>query len=283
MRLKTKLGIGAVIIVAGGVAVGLVAHQSAMIQAERAYAQVATRSDASLQRFDPQQVADQPEIARRYFNHAIAPGTPLKRNVRLAMRGTFLLGNRDKYQTYSMTARQVLRPPHEFVWIPKLRSDAFRISGSDALVGGRAWTSFWLMNIVPVANVGTSRDMVRSATFRAAMEGVWSPASLLPQNRVEWEQVGPDTARVSIRTVEPEIFLELTLSPEGALREVTGQRWSDANRDKVFRLQPFGGTIEAEATFEGFTVPSRLKVGNHFGTEDYLPFFQAELTRAEFF
>lgn len=57
-------------------------------------------------------------------------------------------------------------------------------------------------------------------------------------------------------------------------------RWSDANPEKRFRLQPFGGTADAEATFGGFTIPSRLNVGNHNGTDDYLPFFQAKVVSA---
>jgi hypothetical protein len=59
-------------------------------------------------------------------------------------------------------------------------------------------------------------------------------------------------------------------------------RWSDANPEKKFRLQPFGGTIEAEAGFGGFTIPSDIKVGNHYGTDTYFPFFQARITSAEY-
>ena len=234
-------------------------------------------SDAT---YDPAMVADQPEIARRYFTHAIAPGTPLTSVVELEMRGTFLLGDKAKHQRYAMTARQVLRPPFEFVWMPKLTSGPMSISGSDGLVDGRAWTRFWLMGMVPVANAATSPDMVRSASFRAATEGLWVPASFLPQNGVEWEQSGPDKARLTINRVDPSITLELTLAPNGAVTEIVGQRWSDANADRQFRLQPFGGTIAAEATFGGYTVPSRLSIGNHYGTDEFLPFFQAEITSA---
>ena len=40
--------------------------------------------------------------------------------------------------------------------------------------------------------------------------------------------------------------------------------------------------MEAEGTFDGYTVPVRMKVGNHFGTEDYLPFFQVHTVEAEY-
>jgi hypothetical protein len=138
------------------------------------------------------------------------------------------------------------------------------------------------MQLIPVANVGTSPDVIRSAQFRAASEGMWVPASLLPQNGVRWDQAGADKARVTITRVSPAITLELTLGKDGAVREVVGQRWSNANAEKQFRLQPFGGTVEAERRFGGFTIPARVSIGNHYGTEDYLPFFQAEIIEASY-
>jgi hypothetical protein len=157
-----------------------------------------------------------------------------------------------------------------------------RISGSDALVAGSAWTRFWLFGLIPVANARSSPDLLRSATFRSAMEAIWVPASLLPQNGIVWEQAGPDKARVRVQRVSPEIVLEMTLAPNGAVREIAGQRWSNANPDRAFRLQPFGGTIEASRAFEGYTIPSKVRVGNHHGTNHYLPFFQAEISSARY-
>lgn len=276
------LALAVPVTLAGAAAVAIASYRSAMAEAETAARAIAARAQAPAARFDPAMVAGLPEVARRYFGHAIAPGTPLRTTVRLEMRGTFLLGEGDDFQSYAMTARQILRPPHEFVWIPEMRGPAMRISGSDALAAGTAWTRFWLFGLVPVANARTSPDLVRSAAFRAAMEGIWAPAAFLPENGVVWEQIGPDKARILLRRIDPEIALELTLAPDGAVREIVGQRWSDANRDHVFRLQPFGATIAGEASFDGFTVPTRLKAGNHFGTSDYLPFFQVEVTRAAY-
>jgi hypothetical protein len=257
-------------------------YRRAMADARNAWALIASSPSRDQGTYSPRMVADLPEIARRYFSHAIAPGTPLKSKVELEMAGTFLVGEKDKYQTYTLEARQILHPPSGFVWIARMRSGAMRISGSDALASGEAWTRFWLLGLIPVANALSSPDLVRSATFRAAMEGVWAPASRLPQNGVVWEQTGQDQARVRFRQVTPEIVLEMTLAPDGAIREIMGQRWSDANPDKTFRLQPFGGTLEAEGSFEGYTIPVRLRIGNHYGTNDYLPFFQAEISRARY-
>ena len=85
---------------------------------------------------------------------------------------------------------------------------------------------------------------------------------------------------MTLRRYEPAIALRIKLDAAGAVREVVGQRWSNANRDKVFRLQPFGGTILSGGTFQGFTITTQVAVGNQYGTDDYLPFFQATISRA---
>jgi hypothetical protein len=40
--------------------------------------------------------------------------------------------------------------------------------------------------------------------------------------------------------------------------------------------------VEGERRFGGYTIPARLKAGNYYGTDDYLPFFQADITRAAY-
>jgi hypothetical protein len=253
-----------------------------MKEADDAWHEVSSRVQPALGAYEPTVVSDLPEVAQRYFNHAIAPGTLLRTAAQIEMAGTFLLGDKSGYQTYSMNARQILRPPTEFVWIPQMKSGFINISGSDALVAGSAWTRFWLFGLFPVAEARSSPDLVRSAVFRSAMEAVWVPASLLPQQGVKWEQIGPDTARVHIKSVSPALDLEITLGPTGSITEIVGQRWSNANPEKIFRYQPFGGTVQEEGTFDGYTIPSVMSVGNNYGTDDYLPFFQAKLTRVKY-
>jgi hypothetical protein len=220
-----------------------------------------------------------PEIAVRYFRHAIEPGTPLSTTIELDLSGTFLLGR----LPFAMRSREVLRAPHELVWLPDMRSGPIRMSGSDGLVTGEAWTRFWLNGLLPVAQVGSSPDMLRSAQFRAASESIWAPAALLPNNDAQWEQLGPDQARVTFPMFDPPIALELTIAPDGGLRSIVGQRWSNANSEKRFRYQPFGGSVLSEARFTGFTVPSAMVIGNGFGTDAFDRFFQAKLDAIRFY
>jgi hypothetical protein len=87
---------------------------------------------------------------------------------------------------------------------------------------------------------------------------------------------------VTITSGVTPIVVDLRLDETGAVIEVVGQRWSNANAKGEFQLQPFGGRTDGEATFSGYTIPSILKVGNYFGTDEYLPFFQAKIVLAHY-
>jgi hypothetical protein len=267
-------------LVAAAIVAALTSSWRQANQAREAFEAVASAAVEPLGRFDPAMIETLPEPARRYFLHSIASGTPLRTTVRLRMTGTFLLGDRQSSQAFAMTADQILAPPDQFVWIPVMRSGAMTIGGSDGLVDGRPWTRFWINGVLPVVNLEGGEGLHRAALTRPAMEAIWSPASLLPSAGVAWEQTGPDTVRIVFPTpIEP---VQMTLDDDGAIKEISTMRWSDANPEKTFKLQPFGGVVEAEQSFEGFTIPSRVKIGNHFGTEDYLPFFQAAIVSAEY-
>jgi hypothetical protein len=276
-----RLAFAAPIAAAGAALLARRSSRASLAEAEASWRRIAAAADPAPPRFDPEaELSGLPEAARLYFRHAIAPGTPLSTTVCVEMDGTFLLGDARSHGSWSMTAREILAPPVGFVWMPRLRSGPLLISGSDGLEGEEAWTRFHLAGLIPVARSRTSPDLVRSARFRAAVEGLWAPASLLPRHGVRWEEAGADRARLVFERLDPPVVLELTLSPEGAVTALVGRRWSNANPEGVFRLQPFGGTVHGERRFGGFTIPNVLRIGNHYGTDDHLPFFQARVTSA---
>jgi hypothetical protein len=232
--------------------------------------------------FTPEMVAGLPDPARRYFLFAIAPRTPLRTVVELDMVGEIGLGNKERPNYQPMVAREILAPPHGFVWMPRIGSGLSRVSGSDACIGDRAWTRFWLLDTIPVARTQATPDLVRSARARAVAEALWAPASLLPANGVSWEPVDGSRARAVFRHEGESFALELTVAEDGRPVSVSMPRWTNANPERVFRYQPFGATVEETGAFDGYTIPTRIDGGNGFGTGEYFPFFRAEVTGARF-
>ena len=224
-------------------------------------------------------IGDLPEPARRFLTFAIAEGTPLRTVAVIEMQGQFGMGDKDAPGYMPMRATQVLAAPEGFVWAMSGGSGAMRMGGSDS----GAWTRFWLYGLAPVARFGGDADHARSAFGRTVAEAVfWTPAAVLPGPDVTWEPVSENVARVTMRRGDLAQAVEVTVDPDGRPRHVFFMRWSDANPEKLHRLQPFGGYLSEFRQFDGFTVPTHVEAGNMFETEDYFPFFIADVTSVVF-
>lgn len=283
MTLTKIIPLAAVTFLVAAVALGLWAHSRDRAQAARVWAALDAAREADPPRYDPTMVAGLPEVARRYFARAIEPGTPLHRVVRLEMEGSFIMNG----NAMPMTARQILAPPSlGFVWQADIGAGLMRFGGSDGYLraggGAESWTKFWLHRLVPLARIGATQDHARAAATRALLESVWAPASLLPQFGAEWVQTGEDSAEVRFAGLPGLEPIQITLDAEGNPVEVWALRWSDANPDKTYRLQPFGGRMLEMTRHQGFLIPTRVELGNLWGSPDYAPFFLAKITSAEF-
>jgi hypothetical protein len=228
----------------------------------------------SRQTFRPAMVDSLPEPAQRYFHYTIKAGTPLARVVEVHMAGEIGLGTREAPKYRPLRARQILSPPHGFLW--SIRSGA--ISGSDGALPEGSWTRFWLWNLIPVARA-TGPDHYRSSFGRlVADSALWAPASLLPGEGVAWEALGENCARVTLRHGTLEQAVDVHVNAEGAPVRVVLQRWSDANPQRLYRLQPFGGDLSEFREFAGYRLPTRVVAGNHYGTAAYFPFFKVNVS-----
>lgn len=229
--------------------------------------------------FDPAVVERLPEPARRYFRYVIAPGTPLVSVVEIDMTGRLGLGTKERPGYRPMSARQILAPPFGFVW----RANAGPLGGADGMTPETSWTRFWLFRLVPVVRVSGNADHHRSAFGRVVAEAAfWVPASLLPSDAVSWSAVDDNTARATVAYGAYSQAVDLTLEPDGRPSRVVIQRWSNANADKAFREQPFGGFLSDFREIGGYRLPMRVEGGNLIGTEAYFPFFQADVRAIRF-
>ncbi len=229
--------------------------------------------------FDPAMVADLPDPARRYFEYTILRGTPLFTVADIEMTGQFSLGTKEAPNYMAMTARQVLAAPNGFVWKMSGGKGVMRMSGSDSA----SWTRFWIAGLAPVARFGETSDHTSSAFGRYIAEAVfWTPAALLPRQNIVWQAVNKNTSKVTIHHngITQDVYISVT--PEGQPTEVSFPRWSDANPEGIYRLQPFGGYLSEFRNIAGFRLPTHVEAGNFFGTEDYFPFYLVDVTNLQF-
>lgn len=253
-------------------------------QVNQLTANIDAASSTRLGTYDPQMVADLPDVAQRYFNFTFRAGAALKQNLRLKMDGQLGLGDSKQPNYFPFRASQIIVPERGFTWQLHSKGLPMVISGSDMMWEKNSWTRFWLYGVIPVARMSGSEDHFKSAEGRLLVElAAWSPAALLPQNGVIWTQEGEDIARAWITTSTGQHWVDIHLNAAGAPTAYVIARWSNVNPDGIYRQQPFGGTPLKFIEVDGVTIAQQVDVGNHFGTADYFPFFRATLTDIEFF
>lgn len=225
--------------------------------------------------FEPGMLAGLPEPARRWLEHAIAPGTPLWQTVELSMAGQIRLG---RWRPF--TARQVLAPPAGFIWAAKARVAGLPVTGYDRYSGATGEMRWRLLGLLPVMS-STGPDVSLSAAGRLAGEAVLVPTTF---RHVRWEpSTEPDTVVMVWRLAGGPERARLRVGADGRLLEVAMQRWGNPD-GAPFGRHPFGVCIEEEATYAGLTIPSVLRAEWGWGTDRAADgeFFRARITSAVF-
>jgi Family of unknown function (DUF6544) len=229
--------------------------------------------------FTDDMVSDLPAPARRYLLHAIRTGTPLASSVSLEMRGTIRL--KPEQEWAPMKARQILAPPKGFVWQAEVGDGLMRFSGGDHYANGSGRVRFWLLGFIPLVKQ-EGPDVSRAAIGRLVCETIWLPSSLLPQRGVKWEALDDESAQATIKIGEEMTTLTLFVEPDGRLREIRILRWGNQAEDGSFGYVPFGGKMQEERDFGGYTIPSKVGAGWRLGTDHYFEFFRAQIEDAVF-
>jgi len=225
-------------------------------------------------RFHAALLAGVDEPVRRYFRHALADGAPLGRGARVGLSGRIKVGAWLRFDS---------------VWEGDGRSFSWSATAGPGAVPllrvhDRFRDRVGFMDIrlrpphrrLPEVRLlhAENDDVARSGAGRAALEGLWVPAALLPARGVSWHAESDEliVARWDVPPERPE--LRIVIAPDGAVRSYRAQRWRDAKRGYV----PFGADVHAERSFDGVAIPSRLTAGWGHGTERWAPFFEAEMT-----
>jgi hypothetical protein len=223
-------------------------------------------------RFDASALSSCDEPVRRYFTHAIAHGAPLEPCMRLRMTGRIKIG-----LWLPFTAQQDCDGT-SFIWRAQVPRHVRFLTVTDSYDDGRAAIDGRLLSAIRMFH-SDDQNIVRSAAGRAATEGILAPIGLLPSPTRIWHAESDNEITVNLALAPERPSLHLTIDNDGAVQSVNLQRWGDAGQ-KAFGYIPFGGDVLAEKRFGDFVLPARLRVGWGYGTEQFSPFFEAEIISA---
>jgi hypothetical protein len=211
--------------------------------------------------FDPAQISGLPQEVRLYLEHAIRAGTPLAFAVRLRMHGEIKLGS---WRPFS--AEEIIRWNRGMIWRATVRVHGMSIRGADSFVDGRGFMRWKLFGVVPVVNA-SGPDITRSAAGRINLESIWLPSVLCCKD-VSWKAVDKCHLHAEFVAHNQEAAIDYIIDNAGWLKAVSMPRWGNPE-GAGFHYVRCGGFVEEEREFGGYTIPSRLRVGWHFGTERF--------------
>jgi hypothetical protein len=229
------------------------------------------------QALGPGHLSGLPTAVQRYLEHAIAFETRLALSVRLQMHGEIKLK-----RWFPFTAEQVIRWDRGMIWRATVRMYGIPIRGFDRLIDGEGEMQWKVLGIIPLMTAAGS-DITRSAAGRVHAETVWLP-SVLCHEDVTWTAPESSRAHACFAVEGERAELELTIDDIGRLQSVKLRRWGNPDSTE-YRYADFGGLVETEDTFDGYTIPTRLRVGWYFGTERFESegeFFRCKIDHAEF-
>jgi hypothetical protein len=212
--------------------------------------------------FDPRGIAHLPPAAQRYFTHALAPGAPLSTAARIEMTGTLRLDG----AWCPFVATQVLRWDRGFIWKARATVKGLPVFGSDRLLDGEGAMRWKLLGLFPVVTA-EGADIGRSAAGRLHAEAFWMPGVLLGPD-VRWSSEDSSHATATLTAHGEPTSVELGLTADGSVRTIRLARWGDLGGGP-FHYETFGGEADEDRTFGGVTLPTRYRVGWHYGTDRF--------------
>ena len=217
--------------------------------------------------FTEDMVSGLPDPARRYFLHAIRPGTPLAS--RLHWRYSASMKPGEQMPWMSLQAEQILAKERGFVWRARAWKGPLVLTVTDHYLDGEGRMRISLFGLVPVIDA-TGPDISKSALGRLLVECIALPSAILPGPHVQIEGVDESRFRAIVSLHGETTPITVTVDQEGRPREMVMPRWGNLTADGSYRHIPYGVSVDEERTFGGYTIPSAARVGWWYGTDRYL-------------
>ncbi len=227
--------------------------------------------------FRPDNLFDLPEPAKRYLEHTIGPGTRLATACRLGMHGEIKLKGWIPFK-----GEQVINRDRGMIWRARVKVMGMPVGGFDRIIDGAGEMRWKLLGIIPVMSA-SGPDISRSAAGRLAAEMVWLPSAFVLGN-TSWTETGPLSVRANFSVQGYQTSLDIAVDEQGRLETLHLKRWGDPDACE-FREIDFGAVVQSEATFDGYTIPSQLRVGWFFSPprfENEGEFFRVTIDDAQF-
>ena len=226
---------------------------------ERRVGELVAATDTQAGTVTSEEIDSLPAPIQRYAEAALDVGQPRIRRVRLRQHGEFRLG--PNWRPFTATQWVSTRPP-AFLWDATIDvAPLAPVRVVDRYRDGKGVLDARVRSLLPVAQAGPGHAMNEGELLRYLAEMVWYPTALLGE-AIEWESVGDDAARATIRDDSVTASATFHVDAEDRIDRVTGRRY----RQDKDRYDEWVGHFEGYERHSGLLVPTEGEVA--WGTLD---------------
>lgn len=200
--------------------------------------------------FSEESLEGLPEVAGRFFLHAIKPGTKIASSVSLLGSGEILDANGLSWTEQGSISSS---SGYAFKSLYKETDD----STISYYIDGKYRRHIIRYQFLGNDTYSGKRWDERAADLYARMALMYLPSAMTPQAGVSWEQIDSEHAEVVFTTGDYKATLTVTINAEGQLEEIFGKQLNYSSDTKLWGYIPYRIRCEAEKTYKGYTIPSR--------------------------
>jgi hypothetical protein len=156
------------------------------------------------------------------------------------------------------------------------------VTGTDYNMGNKGRMRIAPLGLIPIVSA-SDPNIAKAAHARAVAELIWwLPSSFFLTENARVEPFDEHRFVVVYPLDGQDARMSLTVDAEGRLTEGVLLRWGNQTESGEFEYIPFGGRVEGERSFDGYTIAAQASVGWWYGTERYREFFHVTLDQVSF-
>ena len=199
--------------------------------------------------YSHEQIKGLPDPVQRYFKYALQENRTYISYVRLKHGGEFRTKPDQKWMAIDGQEYFTTQKPG-FVWFGKVPL----VSATDTYINGTGNLKVKLVSIIKLVDA-KGKETDHGELLRWVAETPWFPTALLPSEKLKWEPINNDSARVILSDDELTVDGIFHFNLQGQITHFYAKRYRDKNT-----LENWTGYYRDYRAVEGIQIPHNVEV-----------------------
>jgi len=174
--------------------------------------------------YSSEQTRDLPDPVQRYFKYSLRENQHYISNARLKHGGKFNPGQ--KWFSIQGEEYFTIKNPG-FVWFGKVPF----LSARDMYYDGKGYMKVKLLSIIKIIDA-KGKELDQGALIRWLSEAPWFPTALLPSEKLRWEPIDNDSARVIFTDKDLTVDGVFYFNERGQITNFSAKRYGNKDMEK---------------------------------------------------